>query len=101
MPNLASGTPFVGVLGILAILMLAFLLSNGKTRLNFRIILCAFALQAAIGAFVLYVPVGREAISTLSAGVNRLLDFSNAGINMVFGALAGDYDGAPPHGFSF
>ena len=66
MPNLGAGTPFVGVFGILAILVLAFLLSNGKTRLNFRIILSAFALQAAIGAFVLYSVPGREALSSLA-----------------------------------
>lgn len=88
MPNLGAATPYVGVLGILAILFLAFLLSNGKTRLNFRVILAAFALQAAIGVLVLYVPIGRNALQTLATGVNQLLDYSNAGINMVFGPLA-------------
>ena len=91
MPNLGAGTPFVGALGILAILALAFLISNGKTRLNFRIILAAFALQAAIGVFVLYVPAGRGAISALSAGVNQLLDYANNGINFVFGPLATEF----------
>jgi CNT family concentrative nucleoside transporter len=88
MPNLGAAAPYVGVLGILAILVLAFLLSNGKTRLNFRIILAAFALQAGIGLLVLYVPAGRVALNTMASGVNQLLDYSNAGINFVFGPLA-------------
>ncbi len=81
----------IGAIGIAAILLIAFLLSNGKTRINFRIILCAFALQAAIGILVLYVPVGRAGIAALSSGVDSLLGYSNAGINMVFGPLATDY----------
>lgn len=91
----------IGAIGMVAILAIAFLLSNGKTRINWRIVLCAFLLQAAIGALVLYVPVGRQAIAALSAGVDSLLRYSNAGIDMVFGSLAADYDGAPQHGFSF
>lgn len=93
-PNIAmptAGSPWMGAIGILAILGLAFLLSNGKTRLNFRIILCAFALQAAIGVLVLYSEPGRVALNTLAAGVNQLLDYSKAGINMVFGGLAAEF----------
>lgn len=81
----------IGAIGIAAILLIAFLLSNGKTRINFRVILCAFALQAAIGILVLYVPVGRAGIAALSSGVDSLLGYSSAGINMVFGPLATDY----------
>jgi len=81
----------VGAIGIVAILLIAFLLSNGKTRINFRIIVCAFLLQLAIGVLVLYVPIGRAGIAALSAGVDSLLSYSSAGINMVFGPLATDY----------
>ena len=90
MPNFVP-PQFMGVAGILAILALAFLLSNGKTRLNFRIILCAFLLQAAIGVLVLYSEPGRVALNALAAGVNQLLDYSKAGINMVFGGLAAEF----------
>ncbi len=81
----------IGAIGMVAILLIAFLLSNGKTRINFRIIACAFLLQLAIGVLVLYVPVGRAGIAALSAGVDSLLSYSSAGINMVFGPLATDY----------
>ena len=92
----------IGAIGIVAILALAFLLSNGKTRINYRIVLSAFALQAAIGVLVLYVPVGRAALEGLSHGVESLLGYSEAGINMVFGPLASDYNGGPmSRGFSF
>jgi CNT family concentrative nucleoside transporter len=82
-----------GVLGILAILAVACLLSRNIRAIRPRVVLAAFALQALIAVLVLYVPAGRAAISWLSGGVSALLDYSKAGINMVFGPLAA---GLPP-----
>lgn len=79
---------FTGVLGILAILVIAVLLSTNRRAINLRIVATAFLLQGAIAAFVLYVPAGRAAIDWLSKGVNALLGYANAGISMLFGPLA-------------
>jgi CNT family concentrative nucleoside transporter len=85
MPETVSG--FVGIAVLLAI---AFLLSTNRKAVNPRIVLSALALQIGIAALVLYVPVGRAMIETMSTGVNQLLLFSSAGIGMVFGALASE-----------
>jgi CNT family concentrative nucleoside transporter len=79
---------FTGLLGILVILAIAVAFSANRRAINLRIVATAFALQAAIAAFVLYVPAGRAAISWLSSGVGALLGYANAGIEMVFGPLA-------------
>jgi len=78
----------ISILGILAIIGIAVLLSTDRRAIRPRIVLSAFALQAGVAALVLYVPAGRAAVEMLSAGVQALLGFSSAGIDMVFGPLA-------------
>jgi len=83
-----------GLLGVGAILLIAFAFSTDKRAINLRVVASAFALQVAIAAFVLYLPAGRGAITALSGGVQTLLGYSQAGIDMVFGPLASDKVGA-------
>lgn len=77
----------ISLAGIVAILLAAFLLSTDKRRIRLRVVLPAFALQAAIAAFVLYVPAGQAAIGAVARGVETVLGYSQAGIQMVFGGL--------------
>lgn len=78
----------IGLVGIVAILGLAILFSTNRKAINLRIVGAAFALQAAVAAFVLYFDAGRIAIDKLSHGVMAVVNFSQAGIDMVFGPLA-------------
>ena len=80
--------PFVtSILGILAILGVAFLLSTGKRRISLRVVGAAFALQALMALLVLRTPFGVSAIQGLSNGVIALLDYSKVGIEAVFGSM--------------
>ena len=80
--------PFVNsLLGIVAILAIAFLLSSGKKRIRLRVVGAAFALQALMALLVLRTPFGEGAISFLSDGVIALLDYSKIGIEAVFGPM--------------
>lgn len=76
------------ILGIAAILLIAFLLSTGRKRINLRIVGAAFALQAVMALLVLRTPWGVEAIQALSGGVIALLNYSKVGIEAVFGPMA-------------
>ncbi len=87
---------WIGFVGIAVILGIAVLLSANRRAINLRVVGAAFALQAALAAFVLYFEVGKSAILSLSNGVQAVIDYSRAGIDMVFGPLAGD-----AVGFSF
>ncbi|MEC9249609.1 MAG: nucleoside transporter C-terminal domain-containing protein [Pseudomonadota bacterium] len=82
--------------GAVTLLIIAFVFSTNKRKIRLRTVLSALALQAAIGGFVLYLPAGRNFLSTLSEGVTQLLAFSTSGIEMVFGPLVGE-----SVGFSF
>ncbi len=76
------------LLGILAILAVAFVLSTGKRRISLRVVGAAFALQALMALLVLRTPFGVTAIQWLSDGVIALLAYSKVGITAVFGPMA-------------
>ena len=77
-----------GILGIIVILGIAVAFSGNRKAINLRVVGAAFALQAVIAAFVLYFDTGRAAIRGLSTGVLAIINYSKAGIDMVFGPLA-------------
>ena len=79
----------IGILGIVAILGIAFLFSSNRKAIHLRVVGAAFGLQALIAAMVLYWDRGQAgAIDTLSGWVLAVIGFANAGINFVFGPLA-------------
>jgi CNT family concentrative nucleoside transporter len=73
------------LLGILAILAIAFLLSVGKRRIRPRVIAAAFALQALMAFLVLGTSGGRFVIQGMSDGVAALLSYANRGTEFLFG----------------
>jgi CNT family concentrative nucleoside transporter len=79
---------YIGILGIIVILAIAVAFSSNRKAINLRIVGAAFALQTVIAAIVLFWDRGRAAIDTLSMGVLAVIEFANAGIDMVFGPLA-------------
>jgi CNT family concentrative nucleoside transporter len=79
---------YIGLAGIAVILGIAVLFSSNRKAINLRIVGAAFGLQVVIAAFVLYFDAGRATIDTLSAGVLKVIGYSKAGIDMVFGPLA-------------
>ncbi|MEJ2603988.1 MAG: Na+ dependent nucleoside transporter N-terminal domain-containing protein, partial [Gammaproteobacteria bacterium] len=74
------------------ILGIAVLLSTNPRAINLRVVGAAFALQAGVAAFVLYLPFGKQMIQSLSDAVWTVIGYSGAGIRMVFGQLATDYE---------
>ena len=78
----------IGLLGIAALFGIAILLSTNRRAINLRIVASAFALQFTIAAFVLRFPLGQRLIEGASGVVQAVIDYSRAGINMVFGNLA-------------
>jgi len=83
---------YIGVAGIVLLLVIAFVFSTNRRAIRLRVVATAFALQAVLAVFVLYTPIGVAAISGLSGGVRALLGFSEAGIEMLFGPLANPDD---------
>ncbi|RYD95824.1 MAG: NupC/NupG family nucleoside CNT transporter [Sphingomonadales bacterium] len=78
----------IGILGVAAILAIAFLLSSNKRGIRLRVVGAAFLLQAGIAVIVLRTSWGVAAIHGLSNGVTALLGYAGAGTSFLFGPLA-------------
>ncbi|MGZ9899565.1 NupC/NupG family nucleoside CNT transporter [Shewanella gaetbuli] len=77
----------IGFLGITALLVIGYLCSTNRQAISLRVVGSAFALQMAIGALVLYVPIGRSILEGMSHGVHAVLDSGKSGIQFLFGNL--------------
>ncbi len=75
--------------GVAALLLIAFLFSERKRSINLRIVASAFALQASIAFFVLRTSPGKQVLTTVSMGVQAIMDHANTGIEFLFGDLSG------------
>jgi len=78
---------FTGIIGILIILALAYLWSNNRKAINYRIVFTGLGLQLALAIFILKVPIGQDIFYWLGKAINKLLDFSQEGGLFVFGDL--------------
>jgi len=78
---------FTGIIGIIVILGLAFLWSNNRKKINYRLVVTGLFLQIALAIFILKVPIGQDIFAFLGKAINKLLDFSKEGGLFVFGDL--------------
>ncbi len=77
-----------GLLGVMVILGIAVLFSTNRRQIRLSIVARAFGLQALVAVLVLYLPAGRRVIAAMSGGVQAVLGYADAGIDMVFGPAA-------------
>lgn len=80
----------IGIIGMVAILAIAWLFSTNRKAIRLRVVAASFALQAGLAILVLRTPWGQAAIRGLSNGVSALLGYAHAGTNLIFGPLATD-----------
>jgi CNT family concentrative nucleoside transporter len=78
---------WTGLMGIAALLLAAFLLSNRRSAINWRLIVSGLSLQVLLAVFCLKIPMGRELFHQLGQGIEKLLSFSDTGAGFVFGFL--------------
>ena len=50
-------------------------------------VFAALGTQIAIGALILFVPVGKTVLGATAIGVNHVLEYGNKGIEFMFGGL--------------
>ncbi|MDQ0818941.1 MULTISPECIES: NupC/NupG family nucleoside CNT transporter [Bacillus] len=80
----------IGIIGLLVILAIAWLASNGKKRVKFRPVFVMIVLQFILGYILLNTGVGNFLVGGFAKGFQMLLGYAGEGINFVFGGLMND-----------
>ena len=77
-----------GLVGIAAILGIAWLISGNRKAISLRIVGAAFGLQVVVAIFVISLPIGQTIIEAMSNVVLNIMGYSRVGIEFIFGGLA-------------
>ena len=75
---------WIGLLGVVAILGTAFLMSNNRKRINYRLVISGLLLQFLLAVFILKSDFGRDLFRTIGDFITQLLHFSDEGAGFVF-----------------
>jgi len=81
-------TIIMSLVGMATLILIALVFSTNRRAIRLRTVGGAFAIQAGIGAFVLYVPFGQSVLKTISDAVSQVVSYANDGIDFLFGGLA-------------
>ena len=78
---------FTGIFGIIAILAIAYFLSNDKKNIDKRLVIWGLLLQMGFAIFILITPFGKPIFSWFDQAINKLLSFSQEGSNFLFASF--------------
>lgn len=79
---------FIGLLGILLLLAIAWLASSDRKNIRLRTIFGALGFQFLVALFVFKTPMGEKALESAAFGVEHVLNYSMKGIGFIFGDWA-------------
>ena len=77
-----------GLFGIVVVLGIAFLFSNGKKSINLRTIIGGLIIQVLFGFIVLKWEAGRAGLIWFSGKVQNVINYAGEGVAFVFGPAA-------------
>ena len=81
---------FTGLLGIILLLLLAFLLSNNRKAINYKTVGVGLLAQILLAVFVLKVPLGQKIVLAIGLFIQKVLEFAQVGGRFAFGNLIDD-----------
>ncbi|WP_313461753.1 nucleoside transporter C-terminal domain-containing protein [Stenotrophomonas sp.] len=76
-----------GLFGLVVLIGIAWLFSNNKRAVDWRLVATGIGLQIAFAAVVLLIPGGRDVFDWLGKGFVKVLSFVNEGSSFIFGSL--------------
>lgn len=76
-----------GIFGILVVLGIGFLFSSDKKRINYRSVIGGLIIQIIFAFLVLETSWGQSGLKWLTLGINEIINYSNEGIDFLFGGL--------------
>jgi len=78
---------FQGLIGMILLLGIAFVLSNNRRQINYRIIIWGLSLQFIFGILILKTPLGKPLFGFFDKVITKLISFSDAGSDFLFKSL--------------
>ena len=79
---------WVSFIGIFLLMGIAWLFSNSKGKMNWRVIGWGLGLQIIFAAFIFWIPAGSKFFLVINDVVVKILNSASAGTEFVFGRLA-------------
>lgn len=76
-----------GLFGLAVLVFIAFLFSNNRRAISWKLVMTGIVLQIVFAAIVLKVPFGRDVFDVLATGFVKLLDYVNVGSAFIFGSF--------------
>ena len=76
---------------VICLLVLAFILSTDRKKINLQTVVMGFLLQVILIFFVIKIPVGQFLLEKLALSVNNLIQMGMEGVDFVFGGIAEGY----------
>ncbi len=83
----ALGHIAFGLFGLAVLIGIAFVFSNNKRAVSWKLVLSGVALQLAFATVVLKVPFGSDVFDAIAIGFVKLLDFVRVGSEFIFGSF--------------
>ncbi|RLQ93125.1 NupC/NupG family nucleoside CNT transporter [Falsibacillus albus] len=80
-------TFLLGFLSLIGVLFIGWLLSSNRSSIPWRTIIVGMVLEGLFVLFVLKVSIGKIFLKKAALGVQKVIDFSNEGIQFVFGGF--------------
>ena len=79
-----------GLIGLALLLAVAYAISSNRSKIPWRTVIVGLAIQVAFAVLVLRWSVGKEVLDFVAGQVKALIDYTNAGIDFLFGPLVAD-----------
>ncbi len=76
-----------GLIGMILLLGIAFILSNNRRKINYRIVGWGLSLQFIFGILILKTPLGKPLFGFFDKVITKLIGFSDSGSDFLFKSL--------------
>ena len=91
----------ISFLGVFALIFIAFLMSNNRKAINWRLVGVGAGLQLTFALIIFYVPGGKEVFAFATSVIKKLLDFTGDGSRFIFSSYVTGQWEAPLINFTF
>ena len=80
----------MGIIGIFTLLCIAYILSNNRQKINYRLVGWGLSIQIIFALLILKSPIGKPIFRTLDTIITKIISFSDAGSDFLFKSFIPD-----------